>query len=701
MRNLNLLYTFLLALSVCLANTQANAQDSNVLSPADDAKTNLTRSIKQQLTEQIVPAIESQNQVELINLLSPIIKSSPQQLEAIEDFCKTKRLPSVRTAFIDALLDQIQQGNNVQAAIANVDAVHYVGGELVDKIEGVVAKTKLHTVMKDPLQVSGDFTESEELFWDVHVLHNDLANSQRLVKFGTAITSAFSKKLQLSDEGRDFVAKFETAKNKLTILASTVKERTAELRIHRFNWAKTELDNKPDFKSRFIAAMCLKVDAEHVVDFLKNNKPTRSLLAEFQLIDKINTTLSEADKKHDELMKKAVLLRTGLHYWVRGRYGVGPQVYGMLKHPAAMKSQQVMQALYMPRERPLPISAYHNKKSSSIGFERRHLFTWAAECRPFVGREEKAASSLAGARLVFDNQSSSDRFVWSGLNNETASSQQNQTTNNSTRVSYGKQFTSTKLTVPYRLTGAYEYLSAIENFNRLAAKSSKREIEVYDSLIASQKELAFYSGLATDYGLQSVDTIPESDRGLVESAYQRKSLAWLLALARVEIGATISMYGDSDDPFSQIGMSKFGIREYQEILLDDLSAHLKALETDKAFQNAVNDRKLGDDTMAYLRRARLINDLLAKVMSSQNQELIAAAEPYVRTINDYIDTIDTRIEKAKRLEFALSVASSISSSSEGSDPRSSVESGPSSLEGSGSRNPPSRTEPYRPRCFGR
>lgn len=386
-------------------------------SPVDIAdkpnKVKLTRAVKQKLEQQIIPAIESENPAALVESVLSIIKSSPKQLEAIEEYCKTEAIDSVRTAFTDALLSQIQEGNNVRGAIANIDAVHYIGGDLLAKIQTVIADTSVHAVMKDPLEVSKEFQESEELFWNIHVLHNDLANSKRLVKFSNAIVDEFSKKLQLSDKGREFTTKFSDAKNKLATLTSTVKERSTELRLQRFNQAKNELASKPEFKSRFTAAMSMEIDGEQVIEFLANSKSKKSkALMQPGLVDEIKTVLAKNSSQHGDLAEKARLFRNGLHYWLRGRYGIGPQFYGMLKRPTAMDSQFVMRALYMPRQRPAPISAYHSDGSrTNYDYDRRHLFTWAAEYRPIVGSYRKNGSRNTNVRIESDVKSSNQIFL--------------------------------------------------------------------------------------------------------------------------------------------------------------------------------------------------------------------------------------------------------------------------------------------------
>ena len=418
------------------------------------------------------------------------------------------------------------------------------------------------------------------------------------------------------------------------------------LRLVRFDRSKVELASKKGFKTQFTAAMCMELDGELLLEFLKKNeKPKIDSLAQSGLSEKIEKALKNSRKKHGELAEKARLFRNGLHYWLRGRYGAGAEVFGLMKLPSAMDSELEMQALYMPRKRPMPISAYH--KASSNGYERRHLLTWAAEFLPVV----EAMGGYGNTQLT--KGGIDDNVLSSGMNPAIVSVPSDDNSKASARTAFGKQFPDSGFSIPYQLVGSYEYIKAIDYINRLARKSTAAEIKVYDSLIASQKEFSFYCGIATDYGLRKIDDLDEDERGLIESTYKRQTLAWLLALARVEVGATVSMYGESDDPFGQIGMSKFGVKEYTEILLDDLSAHLKAMEQDQRFQKATTARRISGETFAYLRRARLVNDLLGKVLLTNNKELIAAAEPYVRSIENYIDRVVRRVEKALRPSFAI------------------------------------------------
>ena len=366
-------------------------------------KQRLTRKIKQKLERQILPAIETGDHPALLDCLLPIINSSSKQLPAIEAFCRDNNHTSVRKAFADALLAGVEQGIDVGNAINTLDAAYYAGDEILSRLQSRIESIQRHDVMKTPLVVHQKLEESEALFWRAHVLQNDLSNDNRLIGFNRAIVDKFEKKLNRADQGREFVSNFEKAEKELASLTRDFKERSIELRLQRFNWATTELNTKQDFKSQFTATMYQAIDGEIVADFLaKNDSPNRTALSQQGLAKNIQQTLKETRAKNGKLAQKAQLFRNGMHYWFRGRYGAGPLTFGMLKHPDAINSKSVMQSLYMPRQRPKPISAYHGDEVSSEGYDRRHLFTWAAEYRPLEGKLKARGSSSSRKKRSVD-----------------------------------------------------------------------------------------------------------------------------------------------------------------------------------------------------------------------------------------------------------------------------------------------------------
>jgi len=200
-------------------------------------------------------------------------------------------------------------------------------------------------------------------------------------------------------------------------------------------------------------------------------------------------------------------------------------------------------------------------------------------------------------------------------------------TNVTFETSSSLEFAEADDTFPYRLVGSYEYGTSLIDLGKLVDSSTSEEIAVYDKLIAMNPEYSFFS----DGDLKT-------------------SLAWMMALARIELGATMSMYGKTEDPFGaavKVGGLEFGAEEYLEILVDDLATHLKAAQMDAGYQKALKPReKVDASSLAHLRRTQLINDLLNKVISSGEEEIVYAAEPYAETAQEYVDQMIGKITSA-------------------------------------------------------
>ena len=216
----------------------------------------------------------------------------------------------------------------------------------------------------------------------------------------------------------------------------------------------------------------------------------------------------------------------------------------------------------------------------------------------------------------------------------------------------GLQFADEDKTFPYRIVGSYEYGTSLSNFGKLVDSSTPEQIEVYDKLIGMKSEYSFYSGVASNMGLDTdFSSLDQESSTDVESSYLKHSLAWMMALARVELGATMSMYGDGmEDPFGKavtLGGVGFGAEEYLSVLVDDVAAHLKAVQNDDSYiRTLAPEEEVGSLTLNHLRRTQLINDMLGKVISSQIPEIVAVAGPYAEVAQRYVDDITKKIDIA-------------------------------------------------------
>lgn len=157
-------------------------------------------------------------------------------------------------------------------------------------------------------------------------------------------------------------------------------------------------------------------------------------------------------------------------------------------------------------------------------------------------------------------------------------------------------------------------------FEQLVSISTADQIMVYDKMIEDRKEFAFYSGTLSELGANAAAAKQNNPQSF-EKSFKKSSLAWLLALARVEIGATASMYSRSKTPFQDMAGNEFGIDEYLYVLADDLNAHINALATDQDLKTVCKlSVKADSNTLAYLRRIKLVKDMLFAIQSAAGDQ---------------------------------------------------------------------------------
>ncbi len=165
--------------------------------------------------------------------------------------------------------------------------------------------------------------------------------------------------------------------------------------------------------------------------------------------------------------------------------------------------------------------------------------------------------------------------------------------------------------------------------------STPEQVEVYDKLVSQKREFSFYSGVVSGVGANAGGA-KQRDPMAFEQSFKKNSLAWLLALARVEIAATASMYGRSKAPFQDMAPENYGFSEYLAVLLDDLSAHVNALATDQDLKRVCElTVKADSNTLAYLRRLKLVTDMLNTVQTASNGEFAYRARQIKRELKKY------------------------------------------------------------------
>ena len=200
--------------------------------------------------------------------------------------------------------------------------------------------------------------------------------------------------------------------------------------------------------------------------------------------------------------------------------------------------------------------------------------------------------------------------------------------------------------MPYRIVGSHEYMSAVNQLIPLVETSTKSEMKVYDKILADQNEFSFHSGVVLAAANDREYQRPEK-RLFGSERFQRKGLAWLMALARIELGATLAMYGRLENAFDFVAPDGFGRDEYFELLLHDAAVHVNALKTDPLLiEKSHAKADVNSETVAYLRRLRIVYDMLLATRVASDGRFANSADEYLNAVNLFAKRLKQKGESA-------------------------------------------------------
>jgi hypothetical protein len=179
-----------------------------------------------------------------------------------------------------------------------------------------------------------------------------------------------------------------------------------------------------------------------------------------------------------------------------------------------------------------------------------------------------------------------------------------------------------------RVVGFLEYGMALERFDRLAAICKPEELKALDALVKERDELVVFTNLSRRLQ-RGPSALAETPRA-ADDTFERRGLAWIMALARVEVGAMLAAFTEVVSPFEKVAGGGYDRAEYQEMLLDGMRTHYWALAGD-ANAAAVLKRKPTNETLNYIRRLTMVmafQQAVAKLVGPmlsppQAQELVA------------------------------------------------------------------------------
>lgn len=369
----------------------------------------LTGKQEAMLRERVAPAYHLDNPLLLAESLGELVsKLDDTRLKLVDRWLESQAIPPSGSLLADARLKLVHLNQSHLLPTPHPREAVVALSAIKQRVDATLADLGRHPIMRDPLPCPDKLADYQPIFWEVHVLENRLANAAHAVRHAAELAAA-AKNLtttRIGEEGQRLLATdFAALSLEVEQRDRELEEREAELRIQRVERSAKVLNESADGGERFLAAYVLDLDGDLLVRFFEERAKdpaipfVRPQLADSNVRDRIRATVETGRIAAGDLMAKAELLYTGLHWWLRGRYGAGPQAYGLLKDRRALVSEQAQFPLYMPMATPQPTDPLRvTSKVPTV--ERRHHYTWAVEYRPIISSVNVSQSSTTTTQFV-------------------------------------------------------------------------------------------------------------------------------------------------------------------------------------------------------------------------------------------------------------------------------------------------------------
>ncbi|MCA9169918.1 MAG: hypothetical protein KDB23_19720 [Planctomycetales bacterium] len=166
-----------------------------------------------------------------------------------------------------------------------------------------------------------------------------------------------------------------------------------------------------------------------------------------------------------------------------------------------------------------------------------------------------------------------------------------------------------------RLVGFYEYGHALRNLDQLVSICSSEELAAIDKIVGDRDEFTVYTDLGRRFQRGPSSLIaaasPTDDRA-------KRGLAWVMALARVELASMLVCFTATPQPYELVGPTPFDAAAYMTLLHEGALSHYWALVNDPMLEPVTRMSPLHTEVLAYSRRLVIARGLLRATMKAQH-----------------------------------------------------------------------------------
>ncbi len=331
----------------------------------------------------------------VVQALSPVaVKFEGQRMAVLDRELADRGLPATGVLLAESRMTLAVQAGVQAAPRPSARESLVVLHALTSQYDAILAEINNDPIMAEPLVAPSKLEAYEDLLWGGHVLTNRLLAARRVAQYAASLIAPFPRKAvaELPEADRALLkADYAAAVGRVDAIERDLKERTIELRMQRLAVARQQLEKPEVTPARFKAAYAWSVDARLLGEFYRavqqaKRQPARPKLTDATFQAEATANAKRAEELAGDLTQKATWLFEGMHWWYRGRYGAGPELWGLAKSQDALRSAEAMFPLYMPTRPPKPIDPFAQiaagGSSEQADYpERRHHYWWAWEDR--------------------------------------------------------------------------------------------------------------------------------------------------------------------------------------------------------------------------------------------------------------------------------------------------------------------------------
>ena len=344
----------------------------------------IPRNVKVELDQRLIPAYRTGNLEIVVFSGAIIVNQVGGTVNAeIDEYLAAQGIEALGVVLASSRFSLLVQNKVVKPAATKKELLITVP-HFQAEVEKVISGELRPAIMKavdGAAVIPTEFVEFERALWDLHVYKNDLVNLGRTAEMAGRTAQLVLQNARLNAVERKTLS-FDFQAVRQIIEAEAEKRLTREmsLRERRIELALGILGDSKSLKARLQAAFAMDQDVKIIRAFVEQQRKGNFAGVPVPKLGELEGSVAIARGTHRELFRSADQLYTGLHWWLRGRYGKGIAANGLLKGEHVKKVPASGFALRMPRDRAKasdPFAVENELASPYVG--RRHEYIWSWE----------------------------------------------------------------------------------------------------------------------------------------------------------------------------------------------------------------------------------------------------------------------------------------------------------------------------------